>query len=65
VPPERRSEEQIRLEIAAERRQLADSIDDLRASVAAKKRPAVRAAAVVAAAAAGLVALKVARAFRS
>ena len=62
---ERRSEEQIRREIAAERQQLADSIADLRASVAAKKRPAVRAAGLVAAGAAALVALKIARAFRS
>jgi signal transduction histidine kinase len=65
VRPERRSEEEIRREIAAERQQLADSITDLRASVAAMKRPAVRAAGLVAAGVAAMVALRIARAFRS
>lgn len=62
---ERRSEEQIRREIAVERQQLADSIADLRASVRAKKRPAVRAVGVAAAGVAALVALRIVRAFRS
>lgn len=64
VAEARRSEEQIRQEIAAERDQLQAAIGDLRASVEAKKRPAARAAAAVAAGMAALVALKVVRAFR-
>jgi len=60
----RRSEEEIRSELAAERQRLVESVADLRASVEAKKRPAARAAGTVAAGAAALLALKIARAIR-
>ena len=61
---DRRTEDEIRRDIAAEREQLAGSLADLRAGVDAKKRPVSRAASAVAAGIAALVALKVARAFR-
>jgi hypothetical protein len=64
VPPDARTEEAIRRDIAAEREQLAGSLADLRASVEAKKRPATRAAGAVAAGIAALVALKVGRMLR-
>ena len=38
---DRRTEEEIRSEIATERQQLADALADLRKGVAAKRRPAV------------------------
>ena len=60
----RRSEEEIRGELAVERQRLVESVADLRASVEAKKRPAARAAGAVAAGAAALLALKIARAIR-
>ncbi len=60
----RRSEEEIRSELATERQRLAESVADLRASVEAKKRPAARAAGAIAAGAAALLALKVGRALK-
>ena len=60
----RRSEEEIRLELAAERQRLVESVADLRASVEAKKRPVARAAGAVAAGAAVLLALKLGRAIK-
>ena len=56
MPAERRSDEQIRSEIATEREALADSLDDLRASIAEKKKlAAVSAAAIGAGVAAAAV----------
>lgn len=60
----RRSEEEIRRELAAERQRLVESVADLRASVEAKKRPGARAAGALAAGAAALLALKLGRAIR-
>lgn len=60
----RRSEEEIRTELAAERQRLVESVADLRASVEAKKRPAARAAGAIAAGAAALLALKIGRALK-
>ncbi len=60
----RRSEEEIRSELAAERQRLVESFADLRASVEAKKRPATRAAGAIAAGAVALLALKVGRALK-
>jgi hypothetical protein len=60
----RRSEEEIRSELAAERQRLVESFADLRASVEAKKRPAARAAGAIAAGAVALLALKVGRALK-
>jgi hypothetical protein len=57
--------DEIRGEIAVERQQLADSIADLRLGIEAMKRPAVRIAGAVVVGAAALVALRIARAFRS
>lgn len=56
MPAERRTDETIRSEIATEREALADSLDDLRASIAEKKMlAAVSAAAVGAGVAAAAV----------
>ena len=52
---ERRSEEQIRLEIATERQQLVDALGDLRGGIAATRKPAV----IVLAALAALLAVAV------
>lgn len=62
MPTERRSDEEIRREIASERAALADALGDLRASVDAKRRPAALA---VGALIAAVVALRVARRLRS
>lgn len=49
VASERRTDADIRAEIAAEREQLVRALTDLRGGVAAKRRPAALAGAVVAA----------------
>ncbi len=61
MPAERRSEEEIRRELAAEREQLTAALDDLRAGVDAKRTPAARAAKAAAAAVATIVAFRLAR----
>jgi hypothetical protein len=61
VQDERRTEEEIRHELAAERQQLADALADLREGIAAKRRPAVLALAVLAAVLAVAVAVRVLR----
>jgi len=58
VASERRTEEEIRREIAGEREQLVEALSDLREGAAAKKRAA---AAVGGAVVAGLAALAVTR----
>ena len=64
MPGERRTDEQIRSEIATERELLADSLDDLRAGVAEKRRLAIAAAAAVGAGVATAAAVKIALHFR-
>ncbi len=61
---ERRSDEQIRGEIASEREQLAGAVADLRAGVDGKRRLVTFAGAVVAAAIATRAATRVARKLR-
>lgn len=61
MPTERRTEEEIRREIAAEREQLAAALGDLRAGVEAKRRPAARIGAVALAAVAATVLARVIR----
>jgi hypothetical protein len=61
VTDERRTEEEIRGEIASEREQLTDALGDLRASIDAKRRPV---AVAVGALAAGLATLSVAKILR-
>lgn len=58
---ERRTEEEIRRELAAERQQLADALADLREGIAAKRRPAVLALSGLAAGLAVAVAVRVLR----
>ena len=58
---DRRTEEEIRSEIATERQQLADALADLRKGIAAKRRPAVLALAGLAVALAVAVAVRVLR----
>ncbi len=61
MPSDGRTDVEIRREIAAEREQLADALTDLRASVAAKRRPAAVVVGVLVAGIAAVVALRVAR----
>lgn len=61
MPSNRRTDEDIRREIATEREQLAGSLADLREGVEAKRRPATVVAGVLAAALATAVAFKVVR----
>jgi hypothetical protein len=61
VQDERRTEEEIRRELAAERQQLADALTDLREGIAAKRKPAVLALAGLAAVLAVAVAVRVVR----
>ena len=61
MPAERRSEEEIRRQIAVEREQLTAALDDLRVGVDAKRRPAARAAKAAAAALAAIVAVRLVR----
>jgi hypothetical protein len=61
VATERRTDEQIRGEIAAERDELIAAVGDLRAGVAGKRRAATAVAGVLAAAAAALTAVKLGR----
>ena len=58
---DRRTEEEIRNEIATERQQLADALADLRKGIGAKRRPAVIALAGLAALLVVAVAVKVLR----
>ena len=58
---ERRTEEEIRRELAAERQELADALADLREGIAAKRRPAVLAFAGLAAVLTVAVAVRVLR----
>jgi hypothetical protein len=61
VQADRRTEEEIRREIATERQQLEDALADLRKSIAAKRRPAVLALAALATLLAVVVAVKLLR----
>ncbi len=56
--------EEIRRDIASERAQLERALVDLRAGLEAKRKPATRVAGSLAAALAGLVAVKTVRRFR-
>ncbi|HVM56912.1 MAG TPA: hypothetical protein VMT74_05575 [Gaiellaceae bacterium] len=64
MPAERRTDETIRGEIASERELLVESLADLRAGVAAKRRLAAVAAAAVGAGVAAAAAVAVVRRFR-
>jgi hypothetical protein len=64
VAAERRTDEQIRGEIAAERNELVDALGELRAGVAGKRRAATAVAGVLAAAVATLTAVKLGRRLR-
>ncbi len=64
MPGDRRTEEEIRREIATERDQLADALADLREGIDEKRRPAVAAAGALAAGLAAIAAVKVVRRFR-
>ena len=61
MPAERRTDEQIRGEIATEREQLVAAIGDLREDVAAKKKIAVAAAAAVGAGVAAAAVVSIVR----
>jgi hypothetical protein len=61
VPTERRTEEQIRLEIVSEREQLADALAGLREGIDAKRRPAAVIGGALAAVLAAAAAAKVVR----
>ena len=61
MPDDRRTEQEIRLEIAAEREQLVGAVADLRAGIDAKRRSAAIVGAVLAAGVTAAVALKIAR----
>ena len=61
---ERRTQEQILSEIAAERAQLADALTDLRTGIDAKRRPAAVVGGVLAAGLATAAALRVVRRLR-
>ncbi len=64
MPGERRTEEEIRREIAAERDQLAAALANLRAGIDEKRRPAVAAVGALVAGLAAMAALKVVRRLR-
>jgi hypothetical protein len=64
VPSERRTEEDIRREIAGEREQLLDAVADLRNGLAAKRRTATLAGGALVASIAAAAALRVARRLR-
>jgi hypothetical protein len=64
VPAERRTDEQIRGEIATEREQLVAAIGDLREGVAAKKKIAVAAGAAAGAGVAAAAIVSIVRRFR-
>lgn len=64
MPGERRTVEEIRLEIASERGQLEAALADLRKGVDAKRRPASVVAGALAAALATVVAVKATRRLR-
>ena len=64
MPAERRTDEAIRGEIATERELLVESLADLRAGVAEKRRLAIAAAAAVGAGVATAAAVKIALHFR-
>jgi hypothetical protein len=59
--PERRTDEQIRREIASEREQLGIALGDLRAAVAGKRKMMMAGAGAVGTAVAARTALKIAR----
>jgi hypothetical protein len=61
VPADRRTEEEIRSEIATEREQLAEALADLRGSMKAKRRPAAVVGGALAAGLAAAAVLRVAR----
>lgn len=61
---EKRTDEQIRSEIAAERNELVGALADLRAEIAGKRRAATAVAGALAAAAATLAAVKIGRRLR-
>jgi hypothetical protein len=64
VTAEKRTDEQIRGEIAAERDGLVEAVTDLRAGVASKRRAATAVVGALAAAAATLTAVKLGRRLR-
>ncbi len=64
MPGERRTEEEIRREIAAERDQLADALANLREGIDDKRRPAVAVVGALAAGIAAMAALKIVRRLR-
>ena len=64
MPAERRTDETIRSEIAAEREALADSLADLRAGVAEKKKLAAVSAAAVGAGVAAAAVVSIVRRLR-
>lgn len=64
MPAERRTEEEIRREIVAERNQLAGALADLREGIDEKRRPAVAAVGALAAGLAAMAALKIVRRLR-
>jgi hypothetical protein len=64
VPADRRTEQEIRREITAERAQLADALADLRQGIAAKRRPAAIVGGALAAGLTAAAAFKVRRLFR-
>ncbi len=64
MPAERRTVEQIRLDMASERAQLERALADLRAGLEARRKPATRAGGLLAAGLAALVTVKTARRIR-
>jgi len=61
VLAERRSEEEIRRELALEREELTTALDDPRAGIDPKRRPAARPAKAAAAAVAAIVVVRLVR----
>lgn len=61
---DKRTDEQIRTEIAAERQELVDALGDLRAGIAGKRRTATAVVGALAAAAATVTAVKLGRRLR-
>ncbi len=64
MPGERRSEQEIRREIAAEREQLADALAELRKGIDGKRRSAAAVVGVIAAACSAAAALMFVRRLR-
>jgi hypothetical protein len=64
VAAERRTDEEIRHEIGAERQQLAEALTDLRAEIESKRRLATATATLAAAGLAAVASIKLVRRFR-